>query len=610
MKLQRLMLWLLAMACLFLLVVGGLTGCETSETEAVPSVTEDGTDAVTEETAAPETENDCPHEYVEQSNEATCTERGVATLVCTLCGHTRRKLSNPLGHDYIDYVCRREGCGHVNVYYAADYGVVGDGITDDGPAISDAINAVVGAGGKLIFEANKTYYIGTATNSSNPFVSPFVLQKADGVTVDGQGATFLFAPDLTYMVLTSCHDVTLKDCSFDYAVPVYLVGTVTKVEGKTITYAVDVEPYTDFYDYSGITAFSVKARSGVQNYAHGFIKTMTKTGSKEITIVHSSGVGNYRVGNTVYLPNPGVGHVGNEAIFFGGNTGTLTLENVQICAARNFSFSIKGNDAEMFFNNVDLTPAPDNDRAVKMVGWRDGFHCKDNRGPIHWSNCENGVLFDDVFNIRNTLGAITSVVDSLTFRAYDFGHSSADDPLSFNCEAGDVLDFYDQYNDVYYGYGTVLSAVRSDGTTVITLETDDCTVDLTKVDLANCRIGNRMTCAPGSTIENCTFSGSFRFSRDLTVKDSTLNLLSLWILAEGGFEGPIPGNITFRGCTFRYGYIQIDGYNRWDTGQYIPNIGKQIRDIRAYDCTFTDGCHVRSTTGGILEVYENGVLKN
>ncbi len=597
--------------CLVLLAVVLLIGCDTELGVAVETTDVEETLSVTDaESGVTTPEAECEHEYIVQANEATCTERGVATLVCTLCGHTRRKLSNPLGHDYVDYVCRREGCGHVNIFYAADFGAVGDGITDDGPAISDAVNAANGSNGKLVFEANKTYYVGTATNTSDPFVSPFVspfvLGHSEGVMVDGQGSTFLFAPDLTYMVLTNCRNITLKNCNFDYAVPVYLVGTVTKVEGKTITYAVDVEPYLDSYDYSGITAFSVKARSGVQNYAHGFIKTMTKTGSKEITVVHSSGVGNYRVGNTVYLPNPGVGHVGNEAIFFGGNTGTLTLENVQICAARNFSFSIKGNDAEMFFQNVDLTPAPDNDRAIKMVGWRDGFHCKDNRGAIHWSNCENGVLFDDVFNIRNTLGAIQSVVDKETFRAYDFGHNGS----AFDCTTGDVLDFYDQYHDVYYGYATVLSANRFGSTTVVTLDAEGCTVDLTKVDLANCRIANRATCAPGSTIETCTFSGSFRFSRDLTVEDTELNLLSLWILVEGGFEGPIPGNLTFRGCTFCYGYIQIDGYNRWDTGQYLPNIGAQIKNIRAYDCTFTDGCHVRSTTGGILEIYENGVLKN
>ena len=608
MKLQRLMLWLLAMACLLTLIVVGLTGCETSETEIVPSVTESGTDAVTEEiTTVAETE--CPHEYVQQSTEATCTNRGIATLVCTLCGHSRQKLSNALGHDYLDYVCQREGCGYVNVFYAADYGAVGDGVTDDGPAICQAVNAAAGAHGKLIFEANKTYYIGTSTNASSPFTTPFAFKGSENVTVDGQGSTFLFAPELTYFVMTDCHNITMQNCCFDYAVPVYLVGTVTAVDGKTVTYSVDVEPYLDYYDYTGITAFSVKARSGVQNYAHGYIKTMTKTGSREITVVHSSGVGNYRVGNTIYLPNPGVGHVGNEAVFLGGNSGTLTLQNIEVRAARNFVFSIKGNTAEMFFENVDLAPSPDNDRAIQMVGWRDGFHCKDNRGAIHWSDCENGVLFDDVFNIRNTLGGIERVEGADTLYAWDYGHSTAEQKHSFNCLAGDVLDFYDQFGDVYYGYAIVVSAERNDGLTEIVIDPENSTVDLSKLDLSVCRIANRDTCAPGSTIKDCTFSGSFRFSRELTVENTEFNLLSLWILVEGGFEGPLPGDLTFRECTFRYGYIQIDGYNRWDTGAYIPNIGAQITGIRLYDCTMTDGCYFQTQTGGRLEIYVNGVLQ-
>ncbi len=551
----------------------------------------------------------CVHEYRVVSTTATCTRRGVTVSVCDLCGETKEKYSNPLGHVFENYVCQREGCGFSSIYYAADFGAVGDGVTDDGPAISNAVNAARATQGKLIFESNKTYYIGTASAEMSDFKTPFSFLGCNDVILDGNGSTFLMAPELTYAVISGCVDITIVNCNFDLAVSVYLVGTVTAIDGKTVTFSTDAEPYKDHYDYTGTTAFSVKAQNGVQGYPHGFIKTMTKTGSQEVTVTYSSGM-SYHVGQTVYLPNPGIGHTGSEVFYVGSNKGTVVFENVAVRAARNFVFAVKGNEAEIFFNNVDLVPAPDNDRAIKMVGWRDGFHCKDNRGALHFRDCENGVLFDDVFNVRGTLGCFTAVTDPYRFSAQSYGDKSAGRESPFDCMAGDVLDFYDQDNDEYYGCATVKSADISGSVRVITLEADGCTVDLTKIDPDTCRIGNRNTCAPGTTITDCHFTGSFRFSRELTAENTVFDILSIWILAEGGVEGPIPGNVTFRSCTFRHGYLQIDGYNRWDTGRYMPNIGAQIEGIRAYDCIFTDGCSVRSKTGGRLEIYENGVLKN
>jgi len=551
----------------------------------------------------------CVHDYRMVSTTATCTERGVTTSECVLCGHVKEKYSNSLGHDFVDYHCMREGCGYINIYYAADYGAVGDGVTDDGPAICEAVGAATAMGGKLFFESGKTYYVGTTIHNAAPFASPFTLQGTTGMIIEGEGATFRLAPDLTYLDMRNCTDVIIRNCYFDYAESVYLVGTVTKVEGKTITYATDIEPYTDFYDYSGVTAFSVKARGGVQNYAHGFIKTMTKTGDKEVTVVYTSGVGNYRLGDAVYLPNPGIGHVGSEALFFSGNKGTVVLENIEIRAARNFVFHINGNEAEINLNNVDLIADQDSTRSLKMVSWRDGFHCKDNRGAIHWTDCENGVLFDDVMNIRNTPGYVKSVSGDDTLTMLNYAKWVENTEMSIGCEVGDILDFYDQDHDVYYGYATVKAVTRTGTYTTIELAEEDRTVDLAAIKLGSCLVGNRNSCAPGSTITGCTFSGSLRLQRGVTAENTVFNLLSLWILAEGGVEGPIPGDLTFKNCTFRYGYIQVDGYNRWDTGQYMPNIGAQIRDIRLYDCTITDGCYFRTKTGGKLDIYVNGVLQ-
>ena len=64
-----------------------------------------------------------------------------------------------------------------NIVSVADYGAVGDGVTDDTSAINSAISAT-GAYGKVVFTPGKTYSV------SNPLVVTL-----NGIILDGQGAT-------------------------------------------------------------------------------------------------------------------------------------------------------------------------------------------------------------------------------------------------------------------------------------------------------------------------------------------------------------------------------------------------------------------------------------
>ncbi|MBQ4065298.1 MAG: hypothetical protein IJD10_04300, partial [Clostridia bacterium] len=543
----------------------------------------------------------------------TCTENGVKSYYCLYnCGATKTTNIAALGHDYENHICQREGCGYESVLYASAYGVVGDGVTDDGPAISRAVNAAKTAQARLIFDANKTYYIGSSTNADGAFVSPFIFTDATMVTVEGNGSTFLCAPSITYFVISNSSDIVIKNCNFDQAIPVYLVGTVTAVNGKTVTFTTDLEPYMDSYDYSNITAFSIekKISGGLQQRSHKFITSMVKTASKTVEVTYTTSSPSYAVGDVAYLPNPGVGHVGSEAIYIGHNTGTITVENMEVRAAKIFVFSVKGNDGDVYFNNVDLVTGADNNRALKLVAWRDGYHCKDNRGKLHWTDCEAGILFDDVFNVSNTLGCFESVSSATQFACQNYEYKVNGRDVAFDCIAGDILDFYDQDTGKYHGYATVQSVTVSGNTSIVTLSTTDCTVDLTQVSLETCRIANRNTCGAGSTITDSSFEGTYRFRAPMTIRNTEFRILTMWIMTEGGVEGLIPRDIHFYNCTFRYGYIQIDARNRELSGKpYWSDIAAQIRGIRAYDCTFANGCYIKTNTGCYMETYTNGVLQ-
>ena len=105
--------------------------------------------------------------------------------------------------------------------------------------------------------------------------------------------------------------------------------------------------------------------------------------------------------------------------------------------------AIKGNNAEMYFENVDMLPDAEDGREIHMVSWRDGYHCKDNRLPIHWNECDVGVLYDDVFNISNTLGYITEVADDNVFTAVNYELWLQGRRISPGYRIGDVVDVYD-----------------------------------------------------------------------------------------------------------------------------------------------------------------------
>ena len=479
-----------------------------------------------------------------------------------------------------EYPKEQAGAKSEVVLKAADFGVKGDGVTDDGPAIGKAIEAAMEQQATLQFESGKVYYIGSTDRSAGPFGSPFAMQGADGVTVDGGGSVFRFAPGISYFAMTDNSDIRICNMKLDLAVSPYLVGTVKAVEGAKVTYATDIEPNQSFNDSRGYTNFSIEYNEGKQERPHQFINTMTKTASKEIKVEYQTESHGYAVGDKVFVPNPGIGNALSEIMYIASNTGCMVFENIEVWAAPSFIANIRDNDAELYFENVDYVPGEENDREIKMVSWRDGYHVKDNRRPIHWNECDVGVLFDDVFNVSNTLGYITSVKNGnqMTVTQYEMYTHGSYHP--FNCRVGDVIEVFST-KGVYAGLATVRRVTQNpNGTTDLVLEYGD---NLKKME-TGWLVGNRDTCAPGSTVTNSRFTGTFRFRRDIRIENCVFDMLITWIREDGSVEGPIPGNIDYVGCTFNGGSLDI--------GAAGTSVRSAMKDIGFWGCTFNDGAKI------------------
>ena len=469
------------------------------------------------------------------------------------------------------------------VLYVKDFGATGDGKTDDGTAIYNAVVAAAEQHATLKFEENKTYYVASAPGGR---VTPFALSGAHGMTIDGCGSTILIAPNMRYIRFSDCGNVKMTNLHFDYAIPVYLVGKVKEVQGSTVVFEVDENPYVDHYDFAPSNGFSIAYNEGTQQRPHAFMTAMHKTADKEVSITYKGHT--YREGQLAFLPNPGVAHNSDQVIDVRGSDQPMLFENIGVHAASTFVWALFHNQDHLFFENVDLVPAPNNDKEIKMVAWRDGYHCKNNTAGIHWNNCEADVLFDDVFNIAATLGVVSEVTNNNVFSIKNY-ENPAD---VFICSPGDTVDIYDLKSGTYKGNARVRSVVsNADGSRTITLYYGQTINEVTE----GCVVANRDTAAPGSTITNCHFQGTFRYLRNLYVENTVFDLLVIWMMVEGSVEGPMPGNVDFVNCTFNGGEIQIDAYNR-NTAKRMRKIGKEIVDIGFWGCTFNNKTRITTST--------------
>ena len=484
-----------------------------------------------------------------------------------------------------EYPKEQAGAKTETVLKAADFGVKGDGTTDDGPAIGKAIEAAIKQQATLLFESGKTYYIGSTDRNASIFASPFAMNGADGVTVDGGGSVFKFAPGISYFATVSCNDIRFCNMKLDLSVSPYLVGTVKTVDGASVTYATDEEPYQSYNDSRSYTNFSIEYNEGKQERPHQFINTMQKTGAKELKVEYQTEKHNYQVGDKVFVPNPGIGNFLSEMMYIAYNTGCIVFENVEVWSAPAFIANVRSNDAEIYFENVDYIPGEQNNREIKMVSWRDGYHVKDNRRPIHWNECDVDVLFDDVFNVSNTLGYITSVKNGNQFTVTNYEMYTHGSYVAFDCREGDVIDVFST-KGAYAGQATVRRVITNpNGTVDLVLEYG---ADLKKVDIG-WLVGNRETCAPGSTITDSRFTGTFRFRRDIRIERCTFDMLITWIREDGSVEGPLPGNIDYIDCIFNGGNIDI--------GAAGNTVRKAMVDFGFWNCTFNDDAEITAGKG-------------
>lgn len=454
-------------------------------------------------------------------------------------------------------------------------------MTDDGPAIASAVQLLnsLGSDATLLFESGKTYYIGSL---SDKYL--FRLNGNRGCIIDGGGSKFLLGVKASYLSVTDTSDCVFKNAEFDYETsPAFTASAVSvSAEQKKADLAAGralMRADRDIGLADGeIYSSPIDSWWGVLNRTdsryHMYMKKYEMVSREERTFyiyftddTNTRGwAGNgYLAASGMICPTPGWGHILERGFTVARNT-DLKMQSVVIRSCSRFGMYIGQNEGTLIMDGVDFIPA--NASALNFTSWRDAFHVKDNRAKIIWQNCKASGNYDDVFNISASTLSVSyynAAAGIINLKWKETGGNY------YPIKPGDPLRVIDTATGLDCGTVTVKSVVsQKNGTDIISVNGSLSNIGS---DLSGIAAYFTNRCAPGSVITDCDFNGTFRFRGPLTVENTKLYNMNIWIDVEKLIEGPVPGNILFSGCEISgKGNFYIDSYSKSENGYHIGDI--------------------------------------
>ncbi|TSA37119.1 MAG: hypothetical protein D4R65_01525 [Verrucomicrobiaceae bacterium] len=463
------------------------------------------------------------------------------------------------------------------VFRVADFGAIGDGVTDDSAAIRVAISAAVQAGSEATVQFDaKRYRVSADPEGDGKYC--FKLAGAKQVAVQGvPGATELISssPRAGMFGFFSCEDVRVSGVVIDYDPVPFIQGNIAAVDaaGGTFDLKVDEgypEPQPELMKQQWGVVMDREARRfkpGTPSCV--VIRSFTPLGERawRLELGDPAEAQMITPGDAFVMRGGGDG---NAVTFSKCNGGRV--EDVTIHASPGLCMGFIGCEGDLVVRRVTVRPRPDTTRLLS--GNVDGIHCQMARKGLLVEDCHFEGMTDDGMNTYDRVRMVTEVISPSKIRVHQ----------TFDMRSGDRI----QVMDPKTGFVKGEAGVSSVDDKVITLDKPIDGVRTSKeilkgiVSMDNHLdadvVFNLSTCGAGYIIRNNYF-GNFR-GRGLIlrgvnglIENNVFERTSgpgIVIANEPNWpEGPMPHDIVIRGNQLRgvgqdsqarsYGAIMVMG---------------------------------------------------
>ena len=433
---------------------------------------------------------------------------------------------------------------NLKLFYVEDYGAVGDGVTDDGIAISSAVAAATADPSlhkKVCLKKDTVYRVESVLDNVN--ASLFSLMDCQNMTIHGNNTTLLMKSPLKIASVIRCDNIEITGLVIDYSPKPYVLGRVIAInaEAGMVDFITQNELGFEGDYFQAPDPFFAFPNTEKKRY-HYFITAYEYLNTPNHYRMHIREDFRYRIHDVqmddeFILPYVGASHQNGGAFLFTRNR-DFRMSDCTILSLPEFGFDVRNNIGKGYFKNVRFIP--DEKTGIKLVSWRDGFHVKDNLDQIVWDQCYIGPLGDDAFNLSCVQLDIQSIDDDgMTIHALP-----AEAGNTRELVAGDEYVAYAIETCEYFGEGKIAQVFESE---------QDVHVQLDKplpglkpgMQLSIYRYANQ-----GYIIKDCYIEGTVRARGSGTFLNNTFNVF--WVRVENEFfvEGPVPKDILFKDCTF------------------------------------------------------------
>jgi hypothetical protein len=308
-------------------------------------------------------------------------------------------------------------------------------------------------------------YFESNTSDINPKRLAILIERFDGLTIDGENSDFVFHDRMQPFTVDSSSNITVKNLTVDWDIPLTAQATVLQVADGYVD--LQINAYESPYIIeNGRLVFIGEgwksAWSGTMEFDRDKRIVVPRTGDSGCMNIEGEyraeelTKGMVRIHATKYKRTPAVGNLlvmrhseRDHAGIFIVDSKNVVLENVDVyhCAGLGILAQYSEN---LSFTNVNNIPNEKKGRI--LAGHDDGFQISNCRGDVAVKNCTFHALMDDPVNVHGTSVRIIERVDDYTLRC-KFVH---DQSVGMTwARAGESVGFIDNRNMQTIALGTV-----------------------------------------------------------------------------------------------------------------------------------------------------------